>query len=188
MNILKCLVLYPKYHMTCVVISSAHCLKPHYFRVTELLDICINTYLQAGIVWATKKYFNSRKQSCDLRLQWIFNRGKVKPGSAVALLLIPYSLHNSKLSFDSETRHCVGTETNLVQLVRATKSLPNLTQQQAIFLFLLHYHNSVRQESCKVRVTPNTTTRQTGYQKCALSTIALTAGQFCSPTWGSSRP
>lgn len=28
---------------------------------------------------------------------WIFNRGNVKPCSAVALLLIPYSLHNSRL-------------------------------------------------------------------------------------------
>lgn len=159
-----------KYHITCVFVSSAYCLETHCFRVTELLVICINTYCAGWNCRSYQKYFNSRKQSLDLWLQWIFNRGNIKPCSAVALVLIPYSWHNSRLSFDSKTRHCMGTETSLIRLVRARKSLPNLTQQQEIFVFLLYYPKNARVMQGKMML--NTTTKQTGYQKCTLSTMS----------------
>lgn len=127
--------------------DSVHCLKTFTLEeVAEPSDICTNTNcIGRNLSRLSKKHFNYEKTKlCDLWLPLIFNSGNVKQRSAVALLLIPYSLHNSRLSFDSVSRHCMGTETNLIETVRARNSLPNLTQQQAIFIFLHHYLNYTR--------------------------------------------
>lgn len=108
------------------------CLQSYCFGVTELLAICINTYCADSNCLSYKKILPPENKVVIFDYNEYSNRGSVNPCSAIALLLLPYCLHNSRFSFDSETRLCVGTETNLIQLVRARKSLPNLTQQQAI--------------------------------------------------------